>query len=279
MEEVISSYSTRDGRKLFYRTFAPHSYDSYHSDDAGPCLIFIHGIESHSGWFNEAFENLAGLGLNVYALDRRGSGLNKEGRGDLADFRRLPQDIDDFFAQKELAQKKCILIGLCWGAKTALYFSLRYPEKLSKIVFITPGFKTKLRMPLAKKINGLLALIFAPHAYLGLPIKPEMFTENPVYLNQIKEDKLRLKSITSRFFKENLRMERAIRKLRRCGDIPCCLFLAEDDEIVDNSGVIMFLKRYFRDIEIFSYPGCRHGLFFEPRREDVIHDLANWILT
>jgi len=271
MGEVISSYCASDGRKLFYRTFAMHSCD------AGPCLVLIHGIESHSGWFSEAGEKLAGLGVKVYALDRRGSGLNKEGRGDVVDFRRLSQDIDDFFLQKELTQKESILVGLCWGAKTVLYFSLRHPEKISKIVFITPGFKTKLRMPLAEKIKGALTLIFNPRGFLSLPIKPEMFTDDPIYLNRIKEDNLRLKTITPRFFKENLRMEGAIKKLAVRDDIPCLLFLAERDEIIDNNGVIMFLKKYFRDIEVNSYPGCRHGLFFEPRKEDVVKDLANWI--
>lgn len=269
MSEAISFYLASDGRKLFYRTWNG-------SKDKVPCLIFIHGIESHSGWFSEVGEKLTRLGLEVYALDRRGSGLNKEERGDVGDFRRLIQDIDDFFLQKELRDRNCILVGLCWGAKTALYFSLRYPERISRIVFVTPGFKTRLRMPLVKKVEGLLALIFTPHAHLALPIEPEMFTEDQIYLNRIKGDNLRLKTITPRFFKENLRLEKAIEKLDAEVNIPCLLFLAEKDEIVDNNGVIMFLKRYFRSLEINSYLGCRHGLFFEPRREEVIRDLASW---
>ena len=204
MTEVICSYSTTDGRSLFYRKFTP-----LHPRGTGPCLIFIHGIESHSGWFSEVGEKLADEGLETYALDRRGSGLNKEGRGDLEDFHRLIQDIDDFFLEKKLTDRNCILIGLCWGAKTALYFFLQHPQKISKIIFFTPGFKTKLHMPFIKKIKWLLALGFAPHSILSLPIKPEMFTEDRIYLNRIKEDSLRLKNITGRFFKENLRLEKS----------------------------------------------------------------------
>lgn len=271
MAEVISSYCASDGRKLFYRAWNG-------SKNKTPCLIFIHGIESHSGWFTEVGEKLTGLGLEVYALDRRGSGLNKEGRGDLVDFHRLAQDIDDFFSQKELRDRRCILAGLCWGAKTVLYFSLYYPEKISKIIFVTPGFKTKLHIPFVKKYKWLLALVFAPHARLALPIEPAMFTDDQGYLNRIKKDNLRIKNITARFFKENLRLERAIKNSEARVDIPCLLSLAEKDEIIDNSGVTRFLKEYFKNLEINTYHGCKHGLFFEPRRAEVMQDLANWCL-
>jgi alpha-beta hydrolase superfamily lysophospholipase len=223
MREVVFSYRASDGRELFYRTWPGTA-----GVEDKPCLILIHGIESHSGWYNEAGEKLAGSGLEVYALDRRGSGLNKEARGDLADFHKLSRDIDDFFLQKELAKRKCILMGLCWGAKTALHFSLCNPEKVSGIIFITPGFKTKLHMSFSKKINWLGALLFAPHKFLKLPIAPEMFTEDRIYLNRIKEDNLRLKAVTSRFFKENLRLEKAIKKHGAKLDTPCLLLLAEE---------------------------------------------------
>ncbi len=270
MAEVISSYRTSDGQELFYRTWGGR--------DTVPCLIFVHGIESHSGWFSEAGEKLTGYGLEVFALDRRGSGLNKEGRGDLSDFRRLSQDIDDFFIQKKLSGRKCVLLGLCWGAKVALYFFLLHPERVSGIIFVTPGLKTRLQIPLFEKIRWLRALLFAPNAVLSLPIKPEMFTDDPMYLKRIREDNLRLKNITTGFFRENLRLERAVRKSEKKFDIPCFLFLAGEDEIVDNNGVIKFLKRYFTNMETITYSGCRHGLFFEPCREKVIKDLAGWVV-
>ena len=270
MTEVISSYSASDGKKLFYRGFTAHS------SNIGPCLILIHGIESHSEWFREACENLTAHGIEVFALDRRGSGLNKEDRGDIADFNRLIQDIDDFFLEKKLKHRKCVLAGLCWGAKTSLYFSLCYPGKISKIVFITPGFKTKLRMPIAKKIKWVWGALFTPHTLLSLPIKPGMFTKDEARINRITEDKMRLKNITGRFFKENLRLERAIKKLKAWVDMPCLLLLAKKDEIVDNKGVIKFLKRYFRGMEIKFYSGSKHGLFFEHRKDEVIQDMAEW---
>lgn len=273
MTEAIASYHTREGKELYYR--------SWKSDKAvSPCLIFIHGIESHSGWFSEIGEKLSGLGVEVYALDRRGSGLNKEGRGDLSDFRLLIQDLDDFLSQEKFKEREYILVGLCWGAKTALHFFLSYPEKVSRIIFITPGFKTRLSVPFLKTIEWLLAMAFAPQRYLSLPIKPEMFTLEKEYLERIRGDKLRLRRITASFFRENLRLARAINRLepkKRAFAVPAILFLAEKDEILDNSAVVMFLKKYFKNLRVISYPDSRHGLFFEPKKEELVADLVNWV--
>ena len=270
MTEAIASYYTRDGKELYYR--------SWKSDKAvSPSLVFIHGIESHSGWFSEIGEKLSDLGLEVYALDRRGSGLNKEGRGDLSDFHLLIQDIDDFLSQGKFKGKEFILVGLCWGAKTVLYFFLSYPEKASRIIFVTPGLKTRLSLSFLRKMGWLGAMIFTPGRYLRLPIKPEMFTREKEYLEKIREDKLRLHRVTASFFRENLRLERAIKRLEPGADIPALLMLAERDVIVDNKEVTLFLKRYFKELRVISYPGSAHGLFFEPPKEEVVADLAGWV--
>lgn len=275
MAEVISSYTTRDGIKLFYRTW---SFNTGQRKDTVPCLIVIHGIESHSGWFAEVGEVFGKFGLEVYALDRRGSGLNNGSRGDVTDFQTLIHDIDDFFYEKGLADRKCILTGYCWGAKPVLKFLLGARWNIYKVIFITPGFKTKIRIPFMEKIRWLRAMLFSPATYLDIPIKPEMFTRDHIYLEKIKSDLLLLKHITPRFFKENLRLERSIRRSVIKVDIPSLLLLAEEDEIIDNSAVIEFMRDIFQNLDVISYAGCRHGIFFEPKKDEVMRDIANWIL-
>lgn len=269
--EKIDSYTASDGKKLFYR-----SWNSGISD--APALILVHGIESHSGWFSEAGEKLANMGIDVFALDRRGSGLNTEGRGDIDNFQILIRDIHDFFSEKLSPDRKCIMMaGLCWGARLALYFFLSNHKMISRLVFITPGFKTKLHMPFIEKIKWFFAVFLHLNSELPLPIKDEMFTDDKNYLRKIKEDKLRLRKITPRFFRANLNLERALLRVKRQFDTPCILFLAEKDEIIDNNGVIKYLKGYFKDIDVVTYPGSRHGLFFEPARDELIRDLKKEI--
>ncbi len=45
-------------------------------------VVMLHGIQSHSGWYEGSGEHLAQAGVSVLAPDRRGSGMNGEARGD-----------------------------------------------------------------------------------------------------------------------------------------------------------------------------------------------------
>ena len=40
-------------------------------------VVFLHGIASHAGWFEETAADLGGQGMAVYGLDRRGSGRSE----------------------------------------------------------------------------------------------------------------------------------------------------------------------------------------------------------
>src|SRR5438876_3835193 len=48
-------------------------------DPTGPAkadLVFLHGIQSHGGWYEYSCGKLRDAGYTVWFLDRRGSGLN-----------------------------------------------------------------------------------------------------------------------------------------------------------------------------------------------------------
>ena len=66
-------YVTSDGAVL--------GYIRYDKPGAKTALVYLHGIESHSGWFAKAANLLREQGYAVYCLDRRGSGINRENRG------------------------------------------------------------------------------------------------------------------------------------------------------------------------------------------------------
>ena len=52
-------------------------------------VIFLHGIQSHGGWYPRSCSKVAAAGYEVFFLERRGCGLNSEARGDAPSFRRL----------------------------------------------------------------------------------------------------------------------------------------------------------------------------------------------
>src|SRR5258707_1389317 len=67
-------------------------------------LFYIHGIQSHSGWLFETGPQLAQRGIQVFALDRRGSGRSEGPRGDTPSLEQLLDDyLRGFLAAASLA--------------------------------------------------------------------------------------------------------------------------------------------------------------------------------
>ena len=59
-------------------------------------IVFLHGIQSHAGWYEYSCTRFSQAGYQVSFLDRRGAGMNEESRGDAPSFRRLLDDIAEF---------------------------------------------------------------------------------------------------------------------------------------------------------------------------------------
>src|SRR3972149_2395959 len=50
------------------------SYRKYLADSPRGVVLYLHGIQSHSGWYVQSCEILSENGYTIYAPDRRGSG-------------------------------------------------------------------------------------------------------------------------------------------------------------------------------------------------------------
>ena len=88
MKESLGQIRTQDGKSLSFRKWR----------GAADVIIFLHGVESNSGWFSPFASRLNEKGFTLYGLDRRGSGLNRENRGDIDDYNIFLDDIKE--AQK-----------------------------------------------------------------------------------------------------------------------------------------------------------------------------------
>ena len=84
-------------------------------------VLYLHGIQSHCGWYEESARRLQQAGFAVLQPDRRGSGRNQTDRGHAESHQQL---IDDGLAcgrrlLELTGQKQFHLIGISWGGKLA----------------------------------------------------------------------------------------------------------------------------------------------------------------
>lgn len=257
------------------------AYVSYVLPGAEIALVYLHGIESHAGWFALAADALRNQGFDVYCLDRRGSGLNRENRGFLSghvgDYTTLLADIRAFIAPLHERYAQVYLVGLSWGGKLALSYGLAYPADIDGLVLITPGLRAETDVSLLNKLKITLLSPLNPTARVSTPIEPGMFTTTPVYLDYIRQDPLRLNSATVRFFWQTHRLDRYIDRNIADNRHPVQLFLADGDRIIDNDGVLKVLERgQAPGLNVLMYEDQTHSIQLDaPQR--LVEDMTDWL--
>jgi alpha-beta hydrolase superfamily lysophospholipase len=273
MPGVTGQYAGSDGASL--------AYLSYTRPDARTALVYLHGIESHAGWFALAAEALRERGFDVYCLDRRGSGLNRENRGFVSgfvdDYSTLLADIRAFISPLQERYQQVFLVGLSWGGKLALSYGLSYPEDIEGLVLITPGLRSQVNVSFANRLKIALLSPLNPGARVPTPIQPEMFTATPRYLDYIRRDPLRLTSATVRFFWQSHRLDGYIDRDISDNRLPVQLFLAGGDRIIDNDGVLAVLRQgQGAGLDVLRYEDQTHSIQLDAAQR-MVDDMVGWI--
>jgi alpha-beta hydrolase superfamily lysophospholipase len=256
-------------------------YVRYDNPGAKTALVYLHGIESHSGWFAKAATLLRDQGYAVYCLDRRGSGINRENRGFVSghvdSYKTLLTDLRAFIQPLRSRYDSVFLLGVSWGGKLALGYGLTHPEDLRGLVLITPGIRALVDVTLFTKVKIMLFSRTQPLEPIAIPIPTEMFTTTPRNLEFIQRDPLRLKYATAGFFWQSHRFDGYIDSLVSSLRVPVQLFLAGRDTLIDNEGVRSVLERGGKDkLEIITYEDQTHSIQLDAA-ERMVADVVEWL--
>ncbi|MGL4552360.1 MAG: alpha/beta fold hydrolase [Gemmataceae bacterium] len=263
---MILPFTAGDGYEWRYRRYPP---------DGQPRgrILYLHGIQSHGGWYEASSRFLAREGYVVEFLDRRGSGLNGKDRGDAPSWERLVDDIAEF----ALLGPKPVVMAVSWGGKLAVALEMRYPGITRGLALLTPGIRAQVRPPLITRMRIGGAYLFAPRRTFPVPLDdPALFTANPDRQRYIREDALSLRRATARFLIQSVRLDWALS--RASVRVPVLLMLAGEDRITDNAGTKRYADAHLAgEMTLIEYPGASHTLEFEPDPAPVFRDVAGWL--
>lgn len=202
-------------------------------------VLYLHGIQSHPGWFATSACHLAQQGHSVYLVTRRGSGNNSDRRGDTPSAGQLLADANRAcrFVLEDSLRDRLHLVGVSWGGKLLAAYLARYtlPEAAS-LTLLAPGLAPRVDVPLPQKLAVLWARLADPMRLFDIPLSDVgLFTDNPVMQMYLRNDPLSLRQATARFLVASRLLDRQIAHGRRgCIVAPTTLVLAEVDRIIDN---------------------------------------------
>jgi len=279
-ESEIKQFTTSDGYCFHYRHWkaaakTPLGY-----------IVALHGIQSHSGWYDFFGSRLSRAGFEVSFLDRRGSGMNEESRGDAPHVDRLVNDVRQFLGDvrhrrdQESPGSLVALSGVSWGGKLAAVITARSMDLVDALVLMSPGICARFRPRFFQRVMLYLAVFLSGAKHMArIPLDDEtLFTGDPDWQRFIRDDPIALHQVTTSFLKASCELDRLVVTAPQKITCPVLLMLAEKDQIIDNTAT----KKLFQNIrapesKVIEYPNAEHTLEFEPCKEQFIADLIDWI--
>lgn len=267
----LGSYVAGDGRELRYQVVAAHPARAH--------LLYVHGLESHGGWFLPAAEELRRLGCTTWLLDRRGSGLNRQlAPGDARSAEVLLDDVRRMRAQMAGAGVHSVhLVGLSWGGKLATAAALDRPDGVRSLTLVAPGLRALVDLSWATKAAAVLALAWGGSTRFELPLRPEMFTSDERLVDFIRHDPWRTTRATARMLWASHVLDRRIERRIASLAAPVLLLLAGRERIVDNAGVLRLLSALPEGrVTVRLFEDATHALQLE-RTEALAAEVARFV--
>jgi acylglycerol lipase len=269
----IDFYTARDGRRLAVRVWNE-------IEPPRARVVFLHGITSHGGWYNHSCHYLNSDGFEVHFLDRRGSGLNAEARGDVDGYQRWIEDVATYLEQLQ-GERPVLLCGISWGGKLAAAVARQHPSLIRGLALLCPGLYSQfepnavqrfaLRLPMRNRMK---------RRHVEIPLAAKLFTDTPRWRDYVAGDPLSLREVTVGFSSADVRLTRFARESAPYLRTPTLLMLSGRDRIVDNRRCRHFLSSTGAVHKtLIEYPNAAHTLEFDPDPQRYFYDLADWIGT
>ncbi len=263
----------------------PDGYSAYArywpvGEPAG-AVLYLHGIQSHCGWYEESARRLQQAGFAVLQPDRRGSGRNHADRGHAESQEQLIGD--GLACGRRLLEltglKQFHLIGISWGGKLACAMAVAEPGLVRSLSLVCPGLFPRVDVSGTEKFKIGLSMVGNPRRHFDIPLNdPQLFTTQPEKIEFLENDELTLHQVTASFFLASRRMDCVLRDLPKISPIPLHLMITDDDDIIDSGKTVEFVRElHWPGTRVTHYPDCRHTLEFEPVCEDYWCDLVSWL--
>ena len=232
-----------------------------------PALVLLHGYMATSVMWSPNVADFA-KSYRVYAVDIMGQpskSTPEEPVRHAADYVAWLTDTFD-----ALHLHRACLVGMSYGGWLALTFVIAAPERVSRLVLLSPGGL----LPLVRQfiLRGMLMTYFPTHLTVSSFMHWAGFTDasggadakpvlNLMYLGQkhfqMPPDTLRVAAKAADGLSDD-----DLRALR----VPVLLLIGDDEVLYDASTALARARRLIPDFEGDLIPRCRHDMCFSQSR-------------
>jgi pimeloyl-ACP methyl ester carboxylesterase len=218
-------------------------------NENAPSLILLHGAASNAtSWVGDILEY--SRHFKVYLIDILGEpGKSSENRPSWQEL-GYAEWLNDVF--NEMKIEKSSLLGISQGAWTALRFATCYPERVEKLVLLTPAGIVKTKVSFIIK-----AIFYSLFGKAGMrKLNRIVFGEQPIHQDAIKFMDLIMIHFKSRIEKEYIFKDTELQQLR----MPVLLIGGTEDVIRSSETIAKRMKNQITNLTSIIIPQMGHVL-------------------
>jgi alpha-beta hydrolase superfamily lysophospholipase len=272
MKSQISSFQNKSGVSIFTRTWLP-------DQTTLGVIVIVHGLNSHSGYYQWVAEELTAQSYAVYALDLEGHG---QSGGERFYVQSIYNYVDDVDKLVDMAKAKhqglpVFVLGHSAGGVVSCLYAIEHQEKINGL--ICESFAYQLPAPdfALAVLKGLSHL--APHLHT-IKLKNEDFSRDPAVVEFMNNDPLIAhESQPTKTMEQLVIGDERLKKDFALITLPVLILHGTNDKAAKYSGSQFFYDHAgASDKTIKLYEGHYHDLLNDVDKEKVMADIVEWLI-
>ncbi|MBO9639526.1 MAG: lysophospholipase [Siphonobacter aquaeclarae] len=271
MTPTTTTFTSGDNSKIFYQHWEA-------GGEAKAVLVIVHGLNSHSGYYDGFAQQVIGAGIEVYALDLPGRGRSEGERYYIEDYHAVIEDISQLVAIARGAYPALplFLLGHSAGGVFASVFAALHPDKLNGL--ISESFAFQVPAPDAALATLKFLSHIIPHTRV-VRLNNEDFSRDEAVVEAmntdplLKDEKQPTKTmqqliLAAGFLKEEMPQM----------NLPVLILHGTADKATRPEGSQYFFDHISSpDKTLKLYEGHYHDLLNDLGKETVVSDILQWI--
>lgn len=276
MRHTKGTLSGYRGLKLAYGTWLPDG-------EPKAVAVVVHGYGEHMGRYAHVIEALVQHEYAVYSIDHRGHGTSAGLRGYVERFDFLVDDLHLLVQQTERDHPSLrrFMIGHSMGGLIATRYTLRYQAGLAGLVLSGPALWIGDNIsPFLKRVSGVLSMVVPTLPVTTTSKGPEsVLSRDPLVQEQFGADPYTYKGkLRARMGNEMMRAASDARARMAGLTLPLLIMHGAEDKLTNpNGSKLLYEQARSVDKTLQLWPGCRHEIFNEPERNEVISFMVGWL--